>query len=62
MAKLASSEDNKDILIELLSKDVYKRLIETLYLPDISVSVATFTKIYPKFARSEMILKSQGTI
>ena len=38
MAKLASSEENKDILSDLLSHDIYKKLIETLYLPDISVS------------------------
>ena len=38
LAKLASSEENKDILSDLLSHDIYKRLIETLYLPDISVS------------------------
>jgi len=38
LAKLASSEENKDVLIDLLSKDVYKSLVETLFLPDISVS------------------------
>ena len=38
LAKLASSEENKDILSDLLSHDIYKKLIETLYLPDISVS------------------------
>eukprot|EP00111_Clytia_hemisphaerica_P009502 TCONS_00027865-protein len=46
LAKLASTEDNKDILIELLSKDVYKRLIETLYLPDISLVLHALDTLY----------------
>ena len=38
LAKLAYKEENKKVLEESLTGEVYKALLETLYLPDISVS------------------------
>ena len=39
VGKLASKEENSKTLAEALGTDCYQKLIETLYLPDISVSM-----------------------
>ena len=39
VGKLASKDENSKTLAEALDTDCYQKLIETLYLPDISVSI-----------------------
>ena len=49
VGKLASKEENSKTLAEALGTDCYQKLIETLYLPDISVSMQFPNKGRNKF-------------
>jgi hypothetical protein len=46
LAKLASKGVNKSILVEVLCKEVYQILVETLYLPDIALILASLDTLY----------------
>lgn len=46
IAKLAMKESNKEVLRDTLYNDVYKSLVETLYLPDIALILASLDTLY----------------
>ena len=50
VGKLASKDENSKTLAEALGTDCYQKLIETLYLPDISVSIQ-----FPKDAKNKFL-------